>query len=302
MPWLETSGLTAFYGDFQARFGIDIHLDEAETVAIIGANGAGKTTLLRSISGVLKNAPDSVTFDDAAIGHLDADKVTALTAAQAICAALFARERSGQGQHVRLSMLDAMIAFFWPEGMGGLVYVGEEVDVTQYQGTMDLIYKTRNGYMTAAAISDKEWRGLCVALGKEEWIEEPRFATTAARFRNAGERKALTAEQLLRWDRDEILARLDAEGVPSAPLLTRPELLNHEQIIANDTLGIYDFDGHGQVRLARPAARFEDTPADVEAPAPVLGEHSEAVLRELGYSESAVGALLDSGALIASAG
>ncbi len=78
MPLLETSGLTAFYGDFQALFGIDIHLDEAETVAIIGANGAGKTTLLRSISGVLKNAPDSVTFDDAAIGHLDADKVTAL--------------------------------------------------------------------------------------------------------------------------------------------------------------------------------------------------------------------------------
>ncbi len=77
MPLLETSGLTAFYGDFQALFGVDICLNDGETVAIIGANGAGKTTLLRSISGVLKNAPDSVRFADTDIGHLDADRVMA---------------------------------------------------------------------------------------------------------------------------------------------------------------------------------------------------------------------------------
>ena len=227
-----------------------------------------------------------------------ADKVTAVTTAQAISSALYAREKRGQGQHIRLSMLDTMIAFFWPEGMGGLVYVGDEVDVTKYQGTMDLIYETKNGYITAGAISDKEWRGLCTALRKEEWIDDPRFATTAARFRNAGERKAMTAEQLERWDRDEILARLDAQGVPSAPLLTRLDLLDHEQIIANDTVGIYDFEGYGQVRLARPAAHFEDTPADVRAAAPVLGEHSEPVLRGLGYSKADIEALIAAGAVI----
>ncbi len=78
MELLATRGLTAFYGDFQALFGVDISLDEGETVAIIGANGAGKTTLLRSISGVIRNAPDSVTFADAPVGHLDADRVMAL--------------------------------------------------------------------------------------------------------------------------------------------------------------------------------------------------------------------------------
>ncbi len=78
MALLATSGLTAFYGDFQALFGVDISLAQGETVAIIGANGAGKTTLLRSISGVIRNNPDSVTFDGAHIGHLDADVIMAL--------------------------------------------------------------------------------------------------------------------------------------------------------------------------------------------------------------------------------
>ncbi len=77
MSLLQTRGLTARYGDFQALFGVDIDLAAGECVAIIGANGAGKTTLMRSISGVLTNAPDQVVFDGAAIGALSADQVMA---------------------------------------------------------------------------------------------------------------------------------------------------------------------------------------------------------------------------------
>ncbi|MFA3915732.1 ABC transporter ATP-binding protein [Ruegeria hyattellae] len=77
MPLLETKGLTASYGDFQALFGVDIALNDAETVAIIGANGAGKTTLMRSISGVLRNAADMVRFDGRDIGALPADEIVA---------------------------------------------------------------------------------------------------------------------------------------------------------------------------------------------------------------------------------
>ena len=227
-----------------------------------------------------------------------ADKVTALTAAQAVTAALFARERTGRGQHIRLAMLDATIAFFWPEGMAGLVFVGDEVDVTKYQGTMDLIYETADGYITAGAISNAEWRGMCNALGKPEWIDDPRFSTTAARFRNVEERKRLTSGELVRWNREEILARLNAEDVPSAPLLTRLELLDHEQIVANDIVGIYEFEDHGRIRLARPAARFEETPAAIRAPAPRLGEHSEAILADLGYSAGEIGKLVGQGAVV----
>ena len=77
MPLLSTHNLTAHYGDFQALFGIDLHLDAGETVAIIGANGAGKTTLMRSLSGVLRNAPEAILFDGVQIGAAPADAVMA---------------------------------------------------------------------------------------------------------------------------------------------------------------------------------------------------------------------------------
>ena len=258
--------------------------------------------VIQALSGATDIQADRETNRPRMFRIIIADKVTALTAAQAVSAALFARERSGRGQHIRLSMLDAAVAFFWPEGMSGLVFVGDEADVAQQSGSMDLIYETRNGYLTAGAVSDREWRGLCRALRKPEWIDDPRFATTADRFRNVEVRKKLTAAELRHWERDEILVRLDAEGVPSAPLLTRTELLKHEQIAVNDTIGIYEFDGHGQIRLARPPVRFEDTPSGIRAAAPLLGEHSAEVLQELGYSAAEVRTLQDQGVIPSGSG
>jgi branched-chain amino acid transport system ATP-binding protein len=78
MSLLTTQGLTAHYGDFQALFGVDIALNEGETIAIIGANGAGKTTLMRSLSGVLQNAPDMITLEGKTIGGMSADEILPL--------------------------------------------------------------------------------------------------------------------------------------------------------------------------------------------------------------------------------
>jgi branched-chain amino acid transport system ATP-binding protein len=78
MALLEIQGLTAFYGDFQALFGVDLVLNEGETVAVIGANGAGKSTLLRSISGLIRNAPGHIRYDNAEIGALPAPDVVRL--------------------------------------------------------------------------------------------------------------------------------------------------------------------------------------------------------------------------------
>ncbi len=253
--------------------------------------------VIQALTGATDIQADRETGRPKMFRVIIADKVTALTAAQAVAAALFARERTGLGQHIRLAMLDAVIAFFWPEGMSGLTFVGDEVDVSKYQGTMDLIYETANGFITAGAVSDAEWRGLCNALDKPEWIDDPRFGTTDARFRNIVERKRLTAAELKHWDRDEILARLNQEDVPSAPLLTRLELLDHEQIVTNDTIGIYEFADHGRVRLARPAAHFDRTPAAIDAPAPRLGEQSGEILAELGYSRADIERLVAEGTI-----
>lgn len=226
-----------------------------------------------------------------------ADKVTSLNAAQAITAALFARERNGKGQHIKISMLDAMLSFFWPEGMAGLVYKDMEFDVTKFQGKMDLIYETKDRFITAGAVSDKEWKGLCTAIGRKDLIDDERFATSSARFVNSEERKQLTAAEIAKFSSDEMMERLEAEDVPCAVLLNRMELMDHEQIVSNESILKIDMGDFGEVRQARPAARFDVTPATVDKPAPKLGEHSRAILSELGYSDADQDALISNKAV-----
>ncbi|MGA0335817.1 MAG: CaiB/BaiF CoA transferase family protein [Luminiphilus sp.] len=227
-----------------------------------------------------------------------ADKVTAITAAQAISTALYAREKSGEGQHIRLSMLDAMLSLFWPEAMAGLTYADKEFDVRKYQGAMDLIYETQDRFITAGAISDKEWEGMCRALNREDLIDHPDFKTAQDRFTNNSQRKEVTAQEIKKWASEDILARFDAEGVPCAPIIDRSELLAHEQVVANGSIDRLQFDDFGEVRQARHPARFDKTPARVQRPAPRLGEHGREVLTAIGYSESDIDALVKAGAVL----
>ena len=227
-----------------------------------------------------------------------ADKVTAITAAQAISTALYAREKSGEGQHVRLSMLDAMLSLFWPEAMAGLTYADQEFDVRKYQGAMDLIYETQDRFITAGAISDNEWEGMCRALNREDLIDHPNFKTAQGRFTHNSERKDITAEEIKKWSSEEILARFDQEGVPCAPIIDRSELLDHEQVLANGSIDRLHFEEFGEVRQARHPARFDKTPASVSRPAPRLGEHGREVLAALGYDAAAIDALVQDGTVL----
>jgi len=227
-----------------------------------------------------------------------ADKVTAITAAQAISTALYAREKTGEGQHIRLSMLDAMLSLFWPEGMAGLTYADQEFDVRKYQGAMDLIYETQDRFITAGAISDKEWQGMCRALNREDLIEHPNFKTAQGRFTHNSERKEITAEEIKKWSSEEILARFDQEGVPCAPIIDRSELLAHEQVVANGSVDRLYFDEFGEVRQARHPARFDKTPARVSRPAPRLGEHGREILEALGYDNEAIESLISAGTVL----
>ena len=227
-----------------------------------------------------------------------ADKVTAITAAQAISTALYAREKSGEGQHIRLSMLDAMLSLFWPEAMAGLTFADKQFDVRKYQGAMDLVYETQDRFITAGAISDKEWHGMCRALNREDLIDHPHFSTAQARFTHNTERKEITAEEIKKWSSEAILSRFDQEGVPCAPIIDRSELLEHEQVVANGSVDRLYFDDFGEVRQARHPARFDKTPAGVSRPAPRLGEHGREILEALGYDESAIESLISTGTVL----
>ena len=225
------------------------------------------------------------------------DKTTGITAAQAITAALLARERTGVGQHIKVAMLDVMVAYLWQEGLAGLTLVGEEDRVKRGQRSKDLIYETSDGFITAGAVSDAEWKGMCKALDKEDWLTDERFASARARGINVKLRLEMTAEVLKTNTSEYWLARLDECEVPSAPVLSRPEVIAQEQIKVNEVLFEYDHPGLGKVRQPRPAAVFEATPVRTEQLAAKLGEHNTEILEQAGYSDEEIAQFRESGVL-----
>ena len=216
------------------------------------------------------------------------DKLTAITASQTVTAALLSRERTGEGQHVRLSMLDALMAFLWGSDMGAQTFVDKPVTNQEAASFIDLIYETRDGYMTVSAMGDKEWTALTRALDKPEWLEDSRFLTTQLRDKHINERLSLTQEQLRTRTTSEWMTIFDAEGVPSAPALTRNEAIEHPQTIASEILIETDHPHAGRLRQARTPGRFEGTPAGNYRGAPRLGQHTDELLTELGYSPSEI--------------
>ena len=264
------------------------------------ANSRVYDPVIQALSGATDIQADRDTGRPKMFRIIIADKVTALTAAQAVAAALYAREKHGTAQHIELSMLDCMISFFWPEGMAGIVFAENEIDVRKLQGSQDLIYKAKDKYITAGAVSDAEWQGMYKALNREDLVDDERFASPAGRVANAQIRKEITGEEIAKWNSSEILERLQAEGVPSAPLLDRMELLDNEQILANESIQRINIDGFGEVRQARPAARFSKTPTKLSRPAPKLGEHTHEVLSDIGINETERKNLLDKKIIVSS--
>src|SRR5579863_4222461 len=192
--------------------------------------------IIQAMSGLADIQRDRETGRPRMVRTIIADYTTALTAAQAITAALLAKQRSGQGQHVRISMLDAMISYLWPEAMPSLTFVGEERDPSDGEMGPDLVFATQDRYITAAALSDDEWSGMCRALDRQDLVDDPRFKTARDRSINAVERRELISAELEKWTAGEILPRLLANDVPSAPVLSRFELLQERQIRENGIL------------------------------------------------------------------
>ena len=225
------------------------------------------------------------------------DKLTAVSASQAITAALLARENTGEGQHVRLSMLDVVLNFLWASDMGGLTFVDRPVSNQAAASFIDLIYETKDGYLTVSTMTNKEWGNLSKAFGKPEMLEDPRFLTPSLRDKNVDERLALVQEVLLDKTTQEWLVLFEREDVPSAPALTRSEVIEHPQVLASEILLESEHPVAGRLRQTRTAARFDGTPADIHRGAPRLGEHNHEILSELGYSDAEIASLRDNDAL-----
>ena len=227
------------------------------------------------------------------------DKLTGMTAAQAVVAALAGRAKSGEGQHVKVSMLDSIIAFLWSSDMGSQTFVGNETSVQRAATFIDLIYETQTDYITVSTMTNDQWSGFCKVANCEHLLEDERFNTPAKRDANADERLNLIQEALLERPAEEWLKTLDDAGVPSAPVLTRQQMIDHPQVQASEIVIEHDHPHAGRLRQARPAARFEGTPTSIRHGAPVLGEHTYELLGELGYSKTEIDTMVASGALLA---
>ena len=225
------------------------------------------------------------------------DKVTALTAAQSITAALLARERTGQGQHVRLSMLDAVIAFVWPEAMAYHTFVSPEVPKINPVARRDMVYDTSDGYIIVSTVAHREWQAFCRAADRRDWLEDPRFQNTAGLVAHAAERLEMMAEVLKTQTTEYWLEVLDEVDVPCAPVLTRDNVHLNPQVQANGIIVEQEHPVAGLVRQARPAEQMDVTPSAISRPAPTLGQHTEEVLLEMGLNQKRISELRESGAL-----
>jgi crotonobetainyl-CoA:carnitine CoA-transferase CaiB-like acyl-CoA transferase len=259
--------------------------------------------VIQALTGLPDVQADSATSRPRMVRTIIPDKVSALTTAQAITAGLFERERgSGEGQHIQVAMIDATISFLWPEALVGLTMVGGEKNVRRGQLAQDLIFETRDGYITCGAVSDSEWKGMCAALEQPHWLDDDRFNTPMGRVANAKERIDSMGDVLRSRTSADWLERLDAHDVPCAPVLSRPEMLENEQIKANKLISQYEHPGLGQIRQPRPGAKFSRSDIRKEPIAPGLGEHSEEILKDLALSESEIKELVDKGVVMTSSG
>lgn len=255
--------------------------------------------VIQGLSGVIsRQLNPEVPFPDM-VRNLFADKSTALTAAQAITAALLVREKGGGGQHIEIPMLDACLYFFWPDGMMDKTLMDDDATSGFLLSQVYNLTDTSDGKIVYFVVNDTQRHGLYDAVGHPEWKDDPRFCdmaaiTVAENFETLG---ALLAEAFSSMTSAEVLAGLIEADVPCGPILDGDEVLVDPQVVHNGTLAEWDHPLAGRVRQPVPAARFEKTPATLAASGSLRGEDNDAILAELGRSSETIEALRSAGTI-----
>ena len=222
------------------------------------------------------------------VNSLICDKVTSLTAAEAIVAALFRAERTGQGQRVEISMLDAALSFLWPDTMNNFTFLDDGIEPVAPLDHSVFLHETKDGWIASMPVQESEFFGIFRSLDLPELVDDPRFQDAAARLKHRAELRALMDEAYPKFTTAVLCERFESEDVPYSRLNSRAEVIDDPQIKAMGALLNYEHPAAGRVRTPRPAAQFEQTPSNIYAHTPELGEHSAEILRELAYEQSQI--------------
>jgi crotonobetainyl-CoA:carnitine CoA-transferase CaiB-like acyl-CoA transferase len=217
------------------------------------------------------------------VRQLVADKATALTAAQAITAALLVRERGGGGQRVTVPMLDSALYFFWPDGMMDHTWLGDGATPGTPLASVYNLTRTADGQLVYFVVSYDQFKGLFRALGHPEWCDDERFTVSAMmanpeHYLTLG---ALLTDAFAQQPTTEVLERMHDEDVPCGPVLSLDEVPLDVQVVHNQALVEWEHPVGGRLRQARPGARFSVTPVEPRYTVPAHGEHTAEVLAEL---------------------
>jgi len=222
------------------------------------------------------------------------DRIAGITGATGILAGLLERERSGQGQRVDIPMLDTYAAFVLPELMGPRSFVEAEATASEQ---VFRCFATRDGHVVGIAAQDSQYQALCRALEREDLLDDPRFSEVSQRFLHLPEFYEVLAAELAVRSTASFIERARAFDAPFAEVLDLDGFFADPQVRHNETLQVREVEGAGGIRFLRPPLRFERSPSGIHRPPPRLGEHSDEVLGEIGYSADRISALREAGHL-----
>lgn len=244
-------------------------------------------TVIQAYGGFAASQADPEDGVPVFLRQAAADKVTALFAAQAITAALFARERGDGGQHVEVAMVDAVASFLWADAAANEVLL--ESDHSQHSSFVAGFRPMRfaDGWGIVTPTSDHDFAGMCRAL-RVDGYDDPRIATIAERIRHRDVLEPimdLCYAHAANMTTEEATARFEAERVPFAMILSPEELTRDPHAVA---IGLFEEADHhvvGKTRLPRHPIAFAATPASLTGGSPSLGQHTDEVLAGLGLGE-----------------
>jgi crotonobetainyl-CoA:carnitine CoA-transferase CaiB-like acyl-CoA transferase len=256
------------------------------------ADRPGLDQIIQGFSGLM-----SVTGfeggDPVRVGIPIADLLTGLYGAYGVLAALQARERTGCGQVVNTSLLEAMVgtmgfqAVRYLNGGGVPPPAGNHHPINAPYG----VFRAKDGYLTLGATGDKRWRQFCQLLDSEDWLEDPRFKTNGDRYANRLVLQELINEKLQARTVDEWERFLNEAGIPAGPVYAMDGALDHPQTRHREMVVERPHPVLGTVSLLGLPVKFSETPGDVHRIPPALGEHTDEILREIGLDDEDLGRL-----------